>query len=134
MITLELPLLVAGVATLIALVALIWVIVQAFKLRQLRTTVMGMERLLALNTEFYQGLSAGALGHGKHLARVRQDLMQLKDRIEQVAVTDPSGAAFNQAIRMARKGCTAEEIMEACGISRVEADLVVVLHRSEEEG
>ena len=42
---------------------------------------------------------------------------------------ESGGEAFDQAIRMARKGLPADEISDACGLSKVEADLVVLIHQ-----
>jgi hypothetical protein len=117
---------------LAALGALLWAALLHSRVRALQARLEGMERTLQQSTEWYQSLSEGALGQGQHLVQVRQDLDRLKDRIEQIAVSDPAGSAFSHAIRMARRGCPAAEIMETCGLSRVEADLVVLLHRSEQ--
>lgn len=133
MITLETVLTVALVALVVALVAWVRAAASARQLRELKTTVASMERFVALNAEVYQGLSAGALGQGQNLARLRQDLSQLKDRIEQIANSDTSGSSssFNKAIRLARGGRDSDELMETCGLSRVEADLIVMLHRGD---
>lgn len=131
MITPEITLTAALAALVVAFVAWIRAAMLARRLREMQTTVAGMERFVALNTEVYQGLSAGALGQGQNLARVRQDLSQLKERIEQLANSDTSGSSFNKAIRLARNGRGPDELMETCGLSRVEADLIVMLHRGE---
>ncbi|WP_258868097.1 DUF2802 domain-containing protein [Alkalilimnicola ehrlichii] len=120
-----------ALGVLVGLLVAIWAIRLSRRLQAVQAQVASLERTLQQNAECYQGLSAGAVGQGQHLVRVRQDLGRLKERIEQVANSDPNGSSFNQAIRMARKGASSEEIMEACGISQVEADLVLLLHRDE---
>ena len=99
------------------------------RLSGLQARLEGAEARLGQIGEHFSGLTAGAVGQGRRLAQVDQDLARLRDRLEQVATHEPGGAAFEQAIRMARKGEPPEEIMAACGLSRMEADLVVTLHR-----
>lgn len=114
---------VAALALAVALSALL-------KQRRIAARLQDLEQRLERNLEDYQGLSAGAVGQGQHMARLEQDLARLRTRMDQVAATgEGNGASFSQAIRMARKGCSAREIMETCGLSQVEADLVVLLHR-----
>lgn len=79
--------------------------------------------------EHFRGLTAGTAGQSRHLARLQQDLERLRERLDQLASQEGGGAAFEQAIRMARKGHPAGEIMETCGLSQMEADLVVLLHQ-----
>lgn len=103
-------------------------------LRRVTRRLDELERALHQSDQHYQGLSAGAVGYSEHLLRVERDMKRLKERLEMVASTDGGGTAFTPAIRMASKGATAEEIMEACGLTQVEADLVVLLHRNGEPG
>jgi hypothetical protein len=100
------------------------------RVRALSRRMDELEAHLQRSAEHMQGFSAGAVGQGELIARVEQDLSRLRTRFDQIAASNEGdGAAFNQAIRMARKGCSAEEIIDTCGLSRVEADLVVVLHQ-----
>ncbi len=92
-----------------------------------------LEQAQAQLTEHFQGLTAGAIGQGRQLAQLEQQLGRLRDRLDQLASNDSGGAAFNTAIRLARKGVSGREIMETCGLSEMEADLVILLHREREE-
>lgn len=100
------------------------------RMQGLAARLRELETRLEQSTEYFQGLSAGAVGQGEHLVKMEQDLARMRVRLDQLAASgEGSGAGFNQAIRMARKGCSAREIMETCGLSQVEADLVVLLHK-----
>lgn len=134
MTTLELAiLLLIGVAALVAIA------LGAIALRRiavLRRRLASAEVLLSQNIEHFEGLSAGTLGQGQQLGRLEQELSRLRVRLDQLAANSDgsgNGAAFAQAIRMARKGCAAREIMETCGLSQVEADLVVLLHKEQQQ-
>lgn len=111
------------------------VLIAALSLRKLsRATVRlsELEQAQAKLAEHFQGLTAGAVGQGRRLAQLEQHLGRLRERLDQLASSDGDGAAFNTAIRLARKGVSAREIMETCGLSEMEADLVILLHHERE--
>ncbi len=120
---------VAGGAIVVAAVAAWHAIGIAGRVERLERRQEGVETTTQQILEHFRGLSAGAVGQGEHLARVEQNLSRVRRRLDQVAAGGGSdGSRFNQAIRMARKGTPAKEIMDTCQISQVEADLVVLLH------
>lgn len=120
---------VAVAAAVIAGVAAWHALGLAGRLSRAEKRMEGLEATTQQILEHFQGLSAGAVGQGEHLARLEQNLSRLRRRLDQVAAAGGSdGGRFNQAIRMARKGAPAKEIAETCQISQVEADLVVLLH------
>lgn len=92
-----------------------------------------LEQAQAQAVEHFQGLAAGAIGQGRQLVQIEQHLGRLRERLDQLASSDGAGGAFNTAIRLARKGISAREIMETCGLSEMEADLVILLHREHED-
>lgn len=103
----------------------------AMQLARVQRRLHSLEQAQQRVNEYIRGVSAGAVGQGQHVARLEQDLTRLRERMERVASTDAggSGSAFNHAIRLAQRGATADELMDACGLSQMEADLVVLLHR-----
>ena len=123
-----------AVVALLAVAALAVAVSAVRGRRALLARLEELELRLDQSSQHYQGLSASAVGQGELLSRVNRDLARLRERLEQMAATtEEGGAAFNQAIRMARKGSGADEIMETCGLSKVEADLVVLLHQGGEQ-
>ena len=117
-------------AAALALLAALAAIFVVLRLRAYDGRLRELEQRVAQSLDYYQGLSVGAVGQGEHLVKMEQDLARMRTRLDQLASSsDGDGAGFNQAIRMARKGCSAREIMETCGLSQVEADLVVLLHK-----
>jgi uncharacterized coiled-coil protein SlyX len=122
-----------AILALLGVAALVVAISALRAQRALHARLEELELRLDQSSQYYQGLSASAVGQGELLSRVNRDLARLRERLEQMAATtEEGGAAFNQAIRMARKGSGADEIMETCGLSRVEADLVVLLHHGQD--
>jgi hypothetical protein len=121
---------VLGIGAL-ALLAAVLAAVALSRLRDVRQRLAEVEANLALSDEHYQGLSAGALGQGRRLLQMEQDFARLRSRMDEVAASGGSGStAFDQAIRMARNGHSAQEIMETCGLGEIEADLVVLMHKT----
>ena len=115
-------------------VALFAVFAAQGRSKNLKRRVDAVEEGLRQIHDQFQGLSAGAVGQGQQLIRMEQALGRLRERLKEVAERETGGEAFNQAIRMARKGATANEIMENCSLSQVEADLVILLHRGQDGG
>jgi hypothetical protein len=103
-------------------------------LKTVRRRLQDGESQLRASDENYHGLSLGALGQGQRLLELEQEQARLRSRLDALASSgDGSGSAFSQAIRMARKGSTAREIMEICGLGEIEADLVVLMHKGAPE-
>lgn len=75
-----------------------------------------------------RALYAGAAGVGSHLARVESKLGNLSYRQDQMDVHDPTIQTYNQAIEMAQRGASVNDLMKRCGLLREEAELLVRLH------
>lgn len=121
-----LPLLVAVAALIVAVGAAALALQHV---RRIEARLAGLRDERRRLMEAVEGLSSGAVSQGERIARVEQELRRLKERLSMLGSRESGSEAFEQAIRMARKGQPAEEIAEACGLSRVEADLVVLIHQ-----
>lgn len=64
------------------------------------------------------------------LQQRQKELGLLQDKI---ASNEPHEISFEQAIKLARKGSSVDEIMEICDISRGEAELISMMHRLDPE-
>lgn len=124
----------AGLAAVAMLIAILIGILARRRFSRLSLRLHEFERAQAQLSERFHGLTAGAVGQGQRLAQFEQHLGRLRERLDQLASSGGTdGAAFNTAIRLARKGIAAREIMEACGLSEMEASLVVLLHHEHEQ-
>ena len=118
------------VVALVALgVAAAAVATALYQVRQAAIRVAGLRNERRRLQETVEGLSAGAVAQGERIGRVEQELQRLKERLSMLGSRESDNAAFDQAIRMARKGQPAADIAETCGLSKVEADLVVLIHQ-----
>ncbi|MBD3669941.1 MAG: DUF2802 domain-containing protein [Gammaproteobacteria bacterium] len=89
------------------------------------------EQVQALQSDM-RALVSAAIGVGERVHRIEKSLREVSHRQEQqLDQTDPGGQTYQQAIKMAQKGAAAEELIEICGLTRGEADLIAMLHRME---
>ena len=121
-----LSLIVAVAALAVAVAAAVMAL---YQVRRAEARVAGLRDDRRRLLETVEGLSSGAVAQGERIARVEQELQRLKERLSMLGSRESGNAAFDQAIRMARKGLPAEDIADACGLSKVEADLVVLIHQ-----
>lgn len=98
------------------------------------------ERLQALDRQqawieqgrLLDALKAGTVGVGDHLRQLEDDLLWLRGKLEKLELNEGAGQAnYAQAIRRAAKGATASELVEDYGLSRNEAELLLMLHRED---
>lgn len=126
--------LITSFLAVVSVLALILAGLALLRLKHLQQRLLENETHSRMNDENYHGLSLGAQGQGQRLLELEQELSRQRTRLDALASSgDGSGSAFSQAIRMARKGSTAREIMEICGLGEIEADLVVLMHKSPPE-
>ena len=110
-------------ALLLALVAILLVL----KFRQSQR--LSREHIHSLQADM-RALVSAAIGVGERVHRIEKSLKEVSHRQqEQIDQTDPGAQAYQQAIKMAQKGASAEELIEICGLTRGEADLIAMLHR-----
>jgi hypothetical protein len=69
-------------------------------------------------------------------AELRRELEALRERVEKLEArlplpeeSDGADTPYNRAILLARQGADASQLVEQCGISRGEADLIVAMQR-----
>ncbi|TVP92908.1 MAG: DUF2802 domain-containing protein [Pseudomonadaceae bacterium] len=74
------------------------------------------------------GFRQGTVGMGEELNVLREQLKRLQDRQQQVEQQDPQTLPYNQAARLVGMGASMEDLTQACGLSRAEAELVLKLH------
>ena len=60
---------------------------------------------------------------------VQQRQQELGVRQDNMVQSETHEISFEQAIKLARKGSSVEELMEICDLSRGEAELVAMMHR-----
>lgn len=125
----EWMIMVAGFAILAVLCAIL--MMQIARLR--RTLAQGdsqREASLRQIHEDMRALCAGSAALGAHLASLDQRLQRLSDQQRTLELREPGSQSYGFAIRLAQQGASVEELMENCGMSRGEAELLLRLHHA----
>ena len=73
-------------------------------------------------------LCRASAGAGEHLVKLEQQQRRIMDRQDQWELRAGSERSYQQAIQMVQHGAGAEELVRNCGLTRGEADLIVMLH------
>ncbi|MDH3354405.1 MAG: DUF2802 domain-containing protein [Chromatiales bacterium] len=90
-----------------------------------------------------RSLCSAAVHVGERLGRIERTSSQLsreqkilsqKQSQTTIKVASADESAFDQALKLAQKGATAEEMADICNVTRGEADLIAMMHRLEKEG
>lgn len=76
-----------------------------------------------------KAVGAGAIGVGQRLQMVETKLTQAIDQQELLEQRDAEQLSYTQANKLCAMGASAEEVMDACGLSKAEAELVALVHR-----
>ncbi|MGM0592945.1 MAG: DUF2802 domain-containing protein [Pseudomonadota bacterium] len=131
----ELTPVLALAALLLAALALLGLALLAMRLRQQwqqlerQQETMQSDLRALCNAAVQVGERVGRLEQG--LKQVQQRQQELGSRQEQMVYAEPDERAYDQAVKLAQKGASLEEIMDICDLSRGEAELVTMMHRME---
>jgi len=85
-------------------------------------------RIKTLEEEM-SALMDGTFGMGDQLEQVKMDLKIAIEKQQQLDQRDLDSLPYNQAVRMAGQGASVDELVQQCGLSRAEAELVLLLHK-----
>ncbi len=90
-------------------------------------TAMQQKQLKELAHEL-QTMTNAAYGVGKRINVLAGQIKELDDRQEEFDLKDQGSQSMTQAIALAQKGASIDELMEACDMSRGEAELLMMVH------
>lgn len=74
-------------------------------------------------------LNAGSIGMGDRFLKLEQDLQSCARRIDELQSQIHNNSPYAQAILMAQRGNSLKDIIELCGLSVNEAQLLIMLHQ-----
>lgn len=87
-----------------------------------------LERIGVLENEL-SAMMDGAFGVASQLQKVETNLKSTVQQQEQLQQRDMGNLPYNEAVRRVSKGANVDELVEHCGLSRSEAELVEMLHK-----
>lgn len=93
------------------------------------------QSVLAMQKDL-RALCNAAVQVGERLNRLEQEIKgvqsrqrELGSRQDKLDLAEPEARTFDQAVKLVRKGATVDELVEICGLSRGEAELIAMMHR-----
>ncbi len=90
------------------------------------------EQLFTLQSDV-RALVSAAVGVGEKIFHFEKQMKQIAERQEQIDLTDSGSQPYQQAIKMVQKGSSVGELIEVCGLTRGEAELIAILHRMDNQ-
>lgn len=78
-------------------------------------------------------VSSGSMGVGRRLMDCEKYLHQLQGTVDELRQNDPARVSYDEASRLVGLGADIQDLMDTCGISRPEAELVSAMHRRNAE-
>lgn len=79
-----------------------------------------------------RALASGAAGIAQAVASTESQIKRVTDRQQNMEVREPTTQIYEHAVKLARNGSSAEELMSRCGLVREEAELLLRMHRFRE--
>ena len=74
-------------------------------------------------------VSSGSFGVGRRLVACEQSLHSLQGAMEEMRLNDPLRVPYDEASKLVEMGADTDDLMNSCGISRPEAELVSALRK-----
>ncbi len=92
-----------------------------------RADRQALQRRISLLEQQLKVLSAGSIGVGRRLTGVSRELHTALERQSELENRDPGQLPYRQAAKLVSLGASVDELVESCGLSRGEAELLNLL-------
>ncbi len=114
---------------IIAVLVAVYGVMQVLTLRRLLDRNKHETQMLvqSLRNETH-AMGSGSIGVGQRLLEVEKKLNQTMERQADLEQKDIGSLPYNYAIRLVEMGATSDDLVENCGLARVEADLIALVH------
>ena len=110
------------------LASLVFLVSALLMIRGRRQLKSQMNELKTIQKDV-RAITAAALGVGDRVLELDRRQRQLSERQEQSYLYDPANQSYEQAIRMVQSGAQPAELVDVCGLSENEAELISLMHR-----
>lgn len=112
----------------ISVLFLVHVVVSRRQIRALETQLK--ERCDTLGRELHAS-SSGSIGMGHRVVSCERQLHEMRRTLDEMRQNDPLRVSYDEASRLVALGADIDDLMNTCGISRPEAELVSALKRKQ---
>ena len=73
-------------------------------------------------------LCMASAGEGEHVSRLEKQMRSISDRQDALDLRVSTEQPYDRASQLAQDGASVEDIVNSCGLTRAEAELVIMLH------
>lgn len=126
-----LPIALSTLATATVALGIGWAVSMRRTQRILRLADAQWRELGRLQGEV-RALASGAAGLAQAMAATETQLKRVSDRQQNLEGREPTAQIYEHAVKLARNGASAEELMARCGLVREEAELLLRMNRFRE--
>lgn len=124
------------VVALVLVLALLW---GSYVIRQLRQQLQQQRQQLKSLQGDLRSLCGSSVQMGERFSRMVRQIDQLsvghkqlhEKQQDQRSPADSEELAYEQAVKLAQKGATPEELIDICNITRGEAEIITMMQRLE---
>ncbi|MFO8024594.1 DUF2802 domain-containing protein [Thiohalophilus sp.] len=119
---------------LLLLASSVFLLLAGLAIHSLRRQNKQQQQTLAAVKNDLRALTTAAVSVGERLLEVERRQRHLAERQEQVDIYDSANQPYEHAIRMVEKGASVEQLVDVCGLSTNEAELLHMMHRFDKAG
>ncbi len=103
-------------------------LLQTRKIRGIQNQFSSMNSLIESQANDMRAMFSASRGVDKRLARIEKKVKIQHERQDKLELHEPNLQSYGQAAKMVRKGADADELVDTCGLSRGEAELIMFLN------
>lgn len=101
---------------------------QAYKIRRSQQQLVNMSGQLQRLENDLRAMFSASTGVDKRLAKIEKKVKIQHERQDRIELHEPNLQSYGQAAKLVRKGANADELVDTCGLSRGEAELIMFLN------
>jgi hypothetical protein len=114
---------------LVSLASLLAVIISYRSYRKSELERQQVSKELAAVLAEFKAFKSSSIGIGKKLMGIEQELADTVEKQQNFEFQDPNSLPYTQASRLIQMGADAEDLVNSCGLSNAEAELLMLVNR-----
>lgn len=96
-----------------------------------RQRIRRLEIDLAALQGYLEAAADSGVGVGRKVISLEKRLRAAEQKQQEIEGTDLQKVSYNEAVRLIGMGANVEDLVKSCGLTRAEANLLEVLHSSQ---
>ncbi len=116
----------------IILMSVVLSLTQLIRIRNDKKRISTLESTVNELQNNFNALCSGSVGVGKRISRLESKARQQAERQFRLEHKAPDLQSYGNAARLANKGADMDELVDHCGLSRGEAELILFLNSQQQ--